>query len=70
MHDVLEGVLPLEIKELIKQLIGDGIITLSELNEAIETFPYGRTDSQNKPSQINHTTLSSSDHSLRQTGGW
>ena len=69
MHDVLEGIFPLEIKELIKQLIKDGIITLSKLNEAIETFPYGRTDSQNKPLQIAHTTLTSSDHSLKQTGG-
>ena len=69
MHDVLEGILPLEIKELVKRLINDDIITLSELNNAIETFPYGRTDSQNKPSQINHTNLSSSDHSLKQTGG-
>lgn len=68
MHDVLEGVLPLETKELIKQLIQDDTITLPKLNEAIEAFPYGRTDSQNKPSQIAHTTLSSSDHSLRQTG--
>ena len=69
MHDVLEGILPLEIKELVKRLINDDIITLSELNDAIETFPYGSTDSQNKPSQINHTNLSSSDHSLKQTGG-
>ena len=69
MHDVLEGILPLETKELAKRLVEDGIISLSELNEAIETFPYGRTDSQNKPSQITQTTLSSSDHSLRQTGG-
>ena len=68
MHDVLEGILPLETKELLQHFIHQGVISTSELNEAIESFTYGRLDSCNKPSPIAATTLSSSDHALKQTG--
>ena len=40
MHDILEGLLPYEAKELIKHLISEKVISLSELNKAIESFPY------------------------------
>lgn len=68
MHDVLEGVLPFELKELLKFLISEKVFTLSELNNAIQTFPYTFLDAANKPNIIEVTTLRSSDHSLKQTG--
>lgn len=68
MHDVLEGSLPFEIKELLKHLIADRIITLSSLNEIIRMFPYVGSDASNKPSPISQPTLSSADHHLRQNG--
>ena len=68
MHDLLEGLLPYEAKELIKHLISGKVISLSELNKAIESFPYVGPDARNKPAPIATTTLSSSDHGLKQTG--
>lgn len=68
MHDVLEGSLPYEVKEMLNYYIRQKIITHSELSTAMESFPYLSTDAQNKPVPITTTTLSSSDHSLKQTG--
>ena len=66
MHDILEGTLQYEVKELLKSLVAQGILTLEDLNQRIELFPYDSCDAANKPSPI--TNLSSSDHSLRQSG--
>lgn len=68
MHDLLEGVLPYETKELIKYFISENVITLKELNSAIESFPYVGSDSKNKPIPISSSTLHSADHLLKQTG--
>lgn len=68
MHDVLEGVLPYVTKELLKYFLREDIITFSDLNSAMESFPYTGLDSQNRPVPIARTTLRSSDHKLKQTG--
>ena len=68
MHDVLEGVLPYEVKELLKHLTNEGIISFSELSSAMESFPYTGHDLLNKPTPLALTTLRSSDHKLKQTG--
>ena len=68
MHDILEGVLPFELKELFKFLISEKQITVNELNNAIRSFPYTFVDAANKPNIIESSTLRSSDHSLKQTG--
>ena len=68
MHDVLEGSLAFEIKELLKHLIAQRVITLASLNEVIRLFPYVGSDALNKPSMVGDTTLSSSDHHIRQNG--
>ena len=43
-HDILEGSLQYEVKELLKHLIFTRMITLVEVNNAIESFPYGYSD--------------------------
>ena len=69
MHDILEGCLQYEIKELIKYLVFDQkFITLSGLNDKIDGFAYGYIESPNKPSLIALASLNSTDHSLKQTG--
>ena len=65
-HDILEGCLEYEVKELLKYLIQAKLIYL--LNKRIEAFPYGYSDDKNKPSIISGKTLKSQDHSLKQTG--
>ena len=66
MHDMLEGTVQYEVKELLKYLVAQGIITLERINLRIDQFPYNDCDSANKPSTIQK--LSSSDHSLKQSG--
>ena len=67
MHDILEGCLEYEVKELLKYLIQAKLITVNELNKRIEAFPYGYSDAKNNPSIISDKTLKSQDHSLKQT---
>ena len=68
MHDVLEGSLPYEVKEMLNHFIKQKIISQRELTAAMESFPYLASDARNKPVPITATTLSSSDHKLKQTG--
>ena len=42
------------------------LISCHELNNIIDGFPYGYTDSKNKAPNILQRTLLSSDHSLKQ----
>ena len=69
MHDILEGSLQYEVKELLKYLIQEKhFFTLKELNNNIEGFPYVATDKATKPSIIPPQVLSSNDKSLKQKG--
>lgn len=68
MHDVLEGSLPYEVKEMLNHYIRQKIVSHREVNAAMESFPYLSSDARNKPVPITTTTLSSSDHNLKQTG--
>uniref|UniRef100_A0A1X7UX78 Uncharacterized protein n=1 Tax=Amphimedon queenslandica TaxID=400682 RepID=A0A1X7UX78_AMPQE len=61
-----EGVTQYEVKELLKHLIGEKVITVDKLNGTIETFPYCYSDVKDKPTLISETTLNSSDHSVKQ----
>ena len=69
MHDVLEGVLQYEVKELLKYAIHDqNLFSLADLNEWIVNFDYGYMDAANKPSMISSTTMHSASNSLKQRG--
>ena len=68
MHDVLEGCLPYETKELIKHLIQKRYITLKYVNDQIQHFQYGDMDARNRPTPIPNLTILSSDHSMKQKG--
>ena len=62
MHDILEGTLPLTLKELLKYCIQEKqYFTLAQLNSAICAFKYG-PDKANKPCPITNI-----DH-LKQNG--
>ena len=64
MHDVLEGCAPYAVKKLLKYLISQRIVTLDQINDQIERFPYSPSNAQNKPTVIPSMTFHSSDHSL------
>ena len=68
MHDVLEGVLQYEVKELLKYLTSSRTCSLKQINRRFSMFPYGYSDVSNKPSGISSDNLSSCDHKLRQNG--
>ena len=64
MHDVLEGCLPYEVKEFLKYIIRTKVISYSELDNTIPSFPYMGLDKKNKPWPVSFTTLRSEDHHL------
>ena len=69
MHDQLEGVLPLEIKMLIRKLVQEHRqISLELINERIANFNYGHVDQKNKPSPLKQQIFSSDAASISQTG--
>ena len=69
MHDVLEGLLQYEVKELLKYAINEQqFFTLDNLNHCIQNFDYGSPDVSNKPSVISSATLNSNTNSLKQRG--
>lgn len=69
MHDLLEGVLQYECKEMLKIFISEQkYLTLDQLNERIKRFDYGYYNDKNKPSPISLQTLNNSNNSLKQKG--
>lgn len=69
MHDILEGVLQYECKEMLKVFIyEDSYLTLQDLNEGIKDFDYGYYNDKNRPSPISSVTLNSNSNSLKQKG--
>lgn len=53
MHDILEGVVELEVKLFFKSLVlEEKVITLESLNNRIRTFNYGMLESKNCPGTI------------------
>ena len=73
MHDQLEGVLPLQVKLMLKLFIHkDKYFTLEVVNSRIEKFNYRFSDSSNKPSPVKQQALAAGNDSasLSQTGLW
>ena len=69
MHDLPEGVLQYECKEMLKIFISEQkYLTLDQLNERIKRFDYGYYNDKNKPSPISLQTLNNSNNSLKQKG--
>ena len=68
MHDVLEGALQYEVKELLKYLIDSNYCTLRSINSKIVSFLYDGSDITTKPTAITADHLRLSDHKLRQNG--
>ena len=53
MHDLMEGVIPHEIKFLLNNCVTDGLFELSQLNDRISAFDIGYTEVGDKPALIN-----------------
>ena len=51
MHDILEGIAPLEIKLILRYCIMSGIFSVSYLNDRLMNFNFGYTE-QDKPVPI------------------
>ena len=69
MHDILEGSLQYEVKELLKHFIHtEKYFNLDQLNKQINEFPYVLSDKATRPAMIGSTVLASSDHLVKQKG--
>lgn len=60
MHDILEGVAPLEVKLLLRKCIADGLLSLEELNDRLLHFNYGYTESDKNMPFLNQALQSES----------
>ncbi len=68
MHDLLEGVLPYEVKNLLRHLVANDHINGSQLNGIMESFEFGFMEISNRPTPISKATLKTKDNSLKQNG--
>ena len=69
MHDILEGSLQYEMKELLKHFIHTkNFFSLDQLNKKINEFPYVLSDKATRPSMIAPNVLASANHSVKQKG--
>jgi hypothetical protein len=69
IHDILEGVLHYEMKEMLKDFIkAESLFTLQDLNCRLAKFDFGYYNDANKPSPITEQKLSSNDNNLKQHG--
>ena len=67
MHDILEGVLPLHFKVMLRKfIVEEKIFTFNELNRRIQGFAFGTSDCRNKSSFLKNITAS--DCHIRQSG--
>ena len=67
MHDLLEGVVPMEVKLVLHRFIYvDNFFTLDTFNLHLTSHSYGLCDQKNKPSCLLESVLKSKDHALRQ----
>ncbi|XP_065675614.1 uncharacterized protein LOC136091830 [Hydra vulgaris] len=53
MHDVLEGVVPLEICLVLQSLIDKKYFLLADVNNAINNYNYSLSDKNSKPPEVN-----------------
>ena len=67
MHDLLEGVLLLCAKHLLKHLADTGIVHITELNRRIECFTFGPLEVSNRP-RGNITSAQLNSGELKQSG--
>ena len=67
MHDILEGVLPLAIKYLLKHMVDLKLVTVSEINSRIDKFDFGVIESGNKPRGTITSAQLNGDH-IKQSG--
>lgn len=67
MHDILEGVLPLHVKAMLNKFVfQDKFFTLEQLNKQLAGYPYGQSDSANRPSPIKNLNIT--DRHMNQSG--
>ena len=65
MHDILEGLAPLEMKVLLAHSVSNSVFSLAEFNSRLLNFNFGY--SCDKPNPILSQTLHSPNRSLRLT---
>jgi hypothetical protein len=57
MHDMLEGVCMIEVKLVLKAIIGQGLLSLDLVNERLTSFDYGFPEAKNRPNVITQASL-------------
>ncbi len=58
LHNLLEGLVPIELAQCLSFLVSKKYFTVETLNKSIATFPYTGTDKTNKPHVMPHNIAS------------
>ena len=58
MHDVLEGVIPLLLKLILRNMVKKHILTFNQINFEIKNFKHGSSSKGDKPSALSRKYLS------------
>ncbi|XP_066933444.1 uncharacterized protein [Clytia hemisphaerica] len=65
MHDLLEGVVPYEIKLCLEALIKDKFFTLEEFNYLLQTFEFSYSDKKSKPEALKSSIFTTDDRKIK-----
>ena len=69
MHDVLEGVLQHEVKQMLRVMVyEEDYFTVAVLNACLENLELGYMESDDRPSPLDESRLHSNSSSLKQEG--
>ncbi|XP_070534241.1 uncharacterized protein [Ptychodera flava] len=66
MHVLLEGVVPLEVKLLLRYCIGEQYFSMNQVNAKLKFFSYGYSERKNKP-PIYKNNIDSGDTKIKQS---
>ena len=69
MHDILEGALQYEVKQMLKQFIFvENYFTCDHLNSKLKNMELGYMEYKDRPTSITEKVLKSADNKLHQNG--
>lgn len=69
MHVLLEGLIPFQLKHLLRHLIGAGLFSLNDLNLTIRGFKFpDYVPNSERPNEIKEGTVFTNEGTFRQSG--
>ena len=65
MHDLLEGVIPYDLKLLLKHLVSANYLSIAILNDRYRQFDFSYSELSDKPSELDEGVVKSPNQKIR-----